>query len=383
MTSPLWTEIRAEFPALARWVYLNTATYGQVPRRAAQAVARHFAHRDELACDDFLSWFDDADRLRGLLAKLIHCEADDIGFVSSAASALSFLLGGLRWRPGDRIVTLPDEFPNNIYHPALLAQSGVEMAEVPWERFFEAIDSRTRLVAMSTVNYMSGFRPPLREVSRFLRERGVLFYLDGTQSLGALDFDVREIQPDMLAVHGYKWLLAPNGAAFFYIHPRLRELLPPSVVGWRSHVDWRSVDHLHHGAPQFKSSAEKYEGGMLVFPVLYAMEESVRMILEIGPAVIEARVLGLAAYARERLRALGASFPEEHAGPAYRECFTSPIVAARFNAVDASVVARRLRERHVLLSARHGNLRVSTHFYNNEADVDCLERELRELLPAA
>jgi selenocysteine lyase/cysteine desulfurase len=236
---------------------------------------------------------------------------------------------------------------------------------------------------MSTVNYMTGFRPPLREVSRFLRERGVLFYLDGTQSLGALEFDAREVQPDMLAVHGYKWLLSPNGAAFFYIHPRLRESLPPSVVGWRSHVDWRSVDHLHHGAPQFNSSAEKYEGGMLVFPVLYAMAESVRMILEIGPAVIETRVLELAAYTRERLRALGASFPEERASPAYRECFASPIVAARFNGVDPSVVARRLREQHVLVSARHGNLRISTHFYNNEADVDCLERELRALLAAA
>ena len=90
-----WKTIRSEFPALERWTYLNTATYGQLPRCSVEAAARHFSHRDELACADFLDWFDDADRIRGLIARLIHCEAGDIAFIPSAAHALSLLLSGL------------------------------------------------------------------------------------------------------------------------------------------------------------------------------------------------------------------------------------------------------------------------------------------------
>ena len=132
-------------------------------------------------------------------------------------------------------------------------------------------------------------------------------YIDGTQSLGALRFDAARIQPDMLAVHGYKWLLSPNGAGFFYIAPQLRERLQPNVVGWRSHRDWRNVDNLHHGAPELLPSAEKYEGGSVSFALLYAMEASLDLILETGPDVIEQRVLDLASKTRDILRQLGAT----------------------------------------------------------------------------
>jgi hypothetical protein len=94
---------------------------------------------------------------------------------------------------------------------------------------------RTRLVAISTVNYSTGFRPPLEEISETLRRRGILLYLDGTQSLGALQFDVSRIRPDLFAVDAYKWLLSPNGAGFMYVSPELRERLAPAVIGWRSH----------------------------------------------------------------------------------------------------------------------------------------------------
>jgi len=365
-----WNAIRAEFPALANWTYLNTATFGQLPRATVEAVSRHFARRDEMACSDFLTWFDDADRLRGRVGQLVNCEAGDIAFINSANSALSLLIGGLDWKPGDRIVALQDEFPNNIYCPAVLERVGVEFVETPWERFYDAITPRTRLVVVSTVNYTNGFAPPLEEMARFLRERNVLFFVDGTQSVGALRFDTTRIRPDMLAVHGYKWLLCPNGIGFMYVSPALRERLAPTAVGWRSHHAWRNVDNLHHGAPVFAASAEKYEGGMLASSLLCAMDASVGMMLEIGVDDIERRVRELAAATRQCLRGLGAQVPE----------FDSPIVAARFEGRDASALARRLKERRVLVSARHGNLRVSAHFYNTEEDLDRLESELRGLL---
>jgi selenocysteine lyase/cysteine desulfurase len=357
-----WAAVRSEFPSLAHWTYLNTATFGQLSRRSTEAVARHFAHRDEVACWDFLTWYDDADRLRAKIGRLIGCGPQDIAFIPNASAALGILLTGLDWHPGDRIVTLEHEFPNNLYAPALLGRFGVQMTETPWERFYESIDAKTRLVAISSANYNTGFAPPLEEISKFLRARGVLLFIDGTQSLGALRFDAGRIRPDMLAVHAYKWMLSPNGIGFMYVHPDLRERLRPNVMGWRSHRDWRNVDNLHHGLPELATSAEKYEGGGLSTALLYALEASIDLMLEIGPEAIEQRVLALAGKAREMLRQLGGAVEE----------YSSSIVAARFENRDVSALARALKAKRVLVAARRGLLRVSPHFYNNEQDLEML-----------
>jgi cysteine desulfurase/selenocysteine lyase len=384
-----WDAIRLEFPALSRWTYLNTATFGQLPRCATEAVSRHWAHRDETACGDFLDWFDDADRLRSSLARLIHAAVDDIAFVPSAAHALSLVVSGLglsnanagvsHERGGDEhslnVVTLQGDFPNQLYLPRL--------REVPWEQFYEAIDVQTKLIAISEVNYSTGFRPPLAEISRFVMaipaSHRPLLFVDGTQSAGALRFDVRTTPVDVYAVHGYKWLISPNGAGFFYIAPHLRTRIRPNVIGWRSHYDWRNVDNLHHGVPVFTESAEKYEAGGLPSALLYAMEASVNMILSIGPDAIERRVLGLAADLRLRLSQLGASLDFDDVGAA-DEAFNSQIVAARFPGRDMTELARELGRRRVLVAARHGRLRVSPHFYNNEEDIKRFETELKTLL---
>jgi cysteine desulfurase / selenocysteine lyase len=369
-SQPNWDAIRGEFPALAHWTYLNTATFGQLPRSATEAVARHFAHRDELACTDFLAWYDDADRIRAKIGRLINCAPEDIAFVPNASTALGVLLAGLDWRPGDHVLTLEHEFPNNLYAPGLLERFGVEASACPWDRLYESVHARTRLVVVSSVNYNTGFAPPLAELAEFLHARGALLYIDGTQSVGALRFDAARVQPDILAVHGYKWLLSPNGAGFFYIAPHLRERLQPNVVGWRSHRDWRNVDNLHHGAPELVSSAEKYEGGWVSFALLCALEASLDLILEIGPEVVEQRVLYLAEKTRGILRELGATVAQ---------C-ASQIVAARFENRDVSALARALKEQRVLVSARRGHLRVSPHLYNNEQDLEVFERALGALL---
>jgi selenocysteine lyase/cysteine desulfurase len=366
-----WRTIRSWFPAIEGRTYLNTATYGLSSRETAQAMIGHLHRRDREACADFLEWFDDLDATRGKCARLIGGEPSGIAFTLNACSALSLLLGGLPWQPGDRVVTLSNEFPNQIYFASLLAARGVEFVEASGEQLETAINDKTKVVAISQVSYTTGFRAPLEQLGPWLRSRGILLYVDATQALGALRFDARAVQPAMVAVNAYKWLLTPNGAAFFYIGPALRDRLPPNVIGWRSHHDWRNVNALHAGAPRFSADAEKYEGGMPAFPSLYAMDASISQFLAIGPERIERRVLELTAELHARLRSLrGATILHEH----------SPITAVRFDGVDAGALAAELRKRNVIASARHGCLRISLHLYNDESDIDALMTGLRSLL---
>ncbi len=364
-----WRAVRAEFPALESWTHLNSATFGLLPRCAVDAAARHFAHRDELACSDFLEWFDGVDRVRGAVARLIGCEAADVGFVTNASAGLAIFLSGIDWREGDRVVTLAGEFPNNLYGAAALARLGVEAVETTWAGIVEYLNEPTRAVVLSTVNYTTGFRPPVEEIAGTLRERGVHLYLDGTQSVGALRVNVAETQPAMLCVDGYKWLLCPNGAGFVYVPKQVRQWLRPNATGWRSDRRWRDVGDLHHGVPEPPEGAERYEAGMVPFALLFAMEASVKLMLEIGVEEIEGRVLQLAAMTRAVLRAADGDVEDQG----------TQIVAARFPGRDVGAMAAGLRERRVLVAARHGYLRVSPHFYNDEGDLERLEAALREV----
>lgn len=357
-----WAEIRSRFPALEGRTFLNSATIGQMPHAASEAIREHLLRRDRLAGADLVSWFDDLDRLRGKIGQLIHASADDIAFVPSTSHALSILLHGIDWKKGDRVVTLEDEFPNNSYAPALLERLGVELVEAPRDRLAESLDGRVRLVLASAMSYLDGYRFPWASVRETLDKNGTLLYLDGTQGCGVLHLDMQEIRPDVLGVHGYKWMLSPTGAGFVYVKPEVRKWLEPTVVGWRSHHSWRDFGNLHHGMPEWSSTAQRYEGCMQPVALLAAMEASVDLFLEIGPAAIEARALELATKVREVVEKVGGGVA--HPG--------SPIAACRFPGLDAGELAKRLEGRNVLTSARKGNLRVSLHLYNDESDVERL-----------
>ena len=373
-----WAAVRRQFPVLREWVYLDTATFGPAPRRGLAAAERHARRRDQRACQDFLSWFDDADRVRALAARLLNGRPEDICFAPNTGTALGWLVQGIRWRRGDQVVALQNEFPNNIYLGHMLEKRGVEFVQAPLggggfslEAFCDVLNRRTRLVVMSTVNYATGFRPPVEEIGACLRKRGILYYVDATQSLGALRLDAEAVGADMVAAHGYKWLLAPAGIGVAYVNRRVREWLPPAVISWRSHRDWRQVDSLHHGSPELPAGALKYEGGLQNFPGIYALGAILEMMLALGLEPIERRVTALAAQGREVLRRAGGELLHDRL-PHY----DSPILAARFPGGDVGAMAQRLRQARVVVSARHGHLRVSPHFFNNEADLELLAEGL-------
>jgi len=357
-----WAEVRREFPALSKWTFLNTATYGQTPRAAVAAIQQHLARRDELACTDFLDWFDDMQQIRQSCARLIHCQPGYIAFIHNASIGLATFLNGIDWKDGDEVLTVENEFPNNLYQAPVLHRHNVRFRVVGWDRLMDEVGARTRAVLLSTLNYGTGFRAPVEQIGPELRRRGVLLYLDGTQGCGALQFDMRVIQPAVFCVDSYKWMLTPNGGGFLYVDPEFRPALAPTVAGWRSDRDWRRVNNLNHGDPVFSDEAERYEGGMIVFPSLYAMGAILDLMLTIGPDVIEKRVLALADQTRAILREAGAEVNEE----------ASPIITAKFPDREAGQLALQLKDQGVVVSARHGRLRVSTHFYNNEDDLDKL-----------
>jgi cysteine desulfurase / selenocysteine lyase len=365
-----WQATRREFPSLAGRTFLNTATFGQLPLRSAEAARLHFERRERTACTDFLDWFEEMEPLRASLARLIKADAGDIAFIPNASNALALAISSINWQPGDEMLTLNNEFPNQLYAYAAVGARGIECE---WGEFESQVNERTRLVLLSTVNWATGLRPDLSNIVPALRRRGIVVYLDGTQSLGALQFDSVAVQPDFLSVDAYKWMISANGAGFLYVHPEMRKRLPPNVIGWRSDYDWRSVNALHQGAPRFGERAEKYEPGMLPFPSLYSMQASVALMEELGAAAIEARVLELARILRRELTALGAEFY-----PSQPNCLPSQIIAARLPDRDASTLAKNLVEQGIIISSRYGYLRISPHFYNNEEDVETLVHALRK-----
>lgn len=378
MREPDWDAARALFPVLRKWAHLNSAAFGPMPHTAVRAMNEYFSARDESASMQFLAWFDRLDLIREKLARLIGAATDDIGFCPNAGTALSWLLHGIDWKSGDEILALDHEFPNNLYAPLSLDSKGVRFRTVPSppdafdaDYFLDAVGPRTRLVILSSVNYSNGMRAPLTALAPELRRRGVLLCVDATQSVGALRYDVRMAPADFLVVHGYKWMLSPAGAGFFYAPSSTREWLSPTVVSWRSHMGWRDHEQLHHGRPDLTGNAAMYEGGVQAFALFFALETSLNLILECGPEAIERRALQLARETREILASHGA----RPLGAANR-ADASQIVTALTPGHDPAVLCKALEARRVAVSARQGSLRVSLHFFNNHDDLRRLSEAL-------
>ena len=199
-----WSKVRDQFPSLSERTYLNTATYGLVPLRSRRALEAHFDRRDELACQDFLSWFDDLAQIRANIGRLIGATADDIAFVGNAATPLSYFMGAIDWQPGDKIATLENEFPNQYAYAGHLAERGVELVELI--DLSLPLPIGTKAVIASTISYTSGKRADLTRLRELADASGALFYIDATQSVGALQLDIQIFRPDLLAVDAYKWM---------------------------------------------------------------------------------------------------------------------------------------------------------------------------------
>lgn len=362
-----WPGIRSRFPHLGGRVFLNTATAGVMSRASTEAVLRHLERTDQVLSSSLLECFTDMDRVRGKIAQLIGAEGEDIALSPSTAHGLSILLNGIDWKTGDRIVTFDNEFPDSLYGASWLARKGVEVVKIPIQHLEAHLDKRVRLVLISALNYTTGLRAPVADLRARLDRVGALLYVDATQGCGVIELDMRTMQPDFLAVHGYKWMLSPTGAGFVYVRPSVRQWLEPNIIGWRSHVGWREFAKLHEGTPELAQTAERYEACMPSFPVYYALEQSIDLMLELTPAAIEKRALELSGLVRAGVVAMGGTVAN----------LNTPLLACSLPGVDAGLLAKKLAEQKILVAARQGMLRVSLHFYNDEGDVAQFLGELR------
>src|SRR5262249_21363029 len=191
-------------------------------------------------------WVKRVEQVRGIAARFLGADPLDVAFVKNTSEGTGFVAEGFPWRSGDNMITAAEEYPSNIYPWMNLADRDVEVRLIPSrdrkvcvDDVRSAIDNRTRLVSLSFVEYASGFRNDLDVIGSLCRERGIYFFVDAIQGLGALPLDVQKSPVDFLASDGHKWLLSAEGAGIFYIRRDLVEMLHPIGVGWNSVVNAR------------------------------------------------------------------------------------------------------------------------------------------------
>lgn len=367
------------FPVTGHRVFLAHAAVTALPRAAVEAMAEYAARGSEDSQENPWTW-QQLQGTREAAARLLGGGADEVALLGPTALGLNLVAAGLPWQPDDEVVYYPDDYPADVYPWLGLESRGVKPValrperpgELTWDLVEAALTRRTRLVALASCHYLSGYRIDVGGIGRRLRERGVLFSVDGIQSLGAFPLDVEHV--DFLSADSHKWLLGPMGAGIFYVKRARMETLRPALLGALNVV---SPDYVARDELRFHEGARRYEPGTLTFPGLLGMKAAMELLLDAGIEDVAARILQLRRALLELARPLGyrqyVDLPEERA---------SGIVTLLHPERDAREVAQRLRENGVSLSLRRDRqgrdlLRFAPHFYNTEDELEKVAALLR------
>lgn len=363
-----------EFELAPDLLYLNHAAVSPWPRRTVEAVQRFAEENGRSGSRAYSSWAATEQRLKARLARLIGADGTHgIALAKSTSEALSMIAWGLRWKAGDNVVGIAQEFPSNRVVWQSLADLGVHWRALdldaeqtdPEAALMALCDERTRLVAVSWVQYARGLRLDLARLSGLCRERGFLLCIDGIQGLGALPFDLARMPVDFLVADGHKWLLGPEGLAMFYCNPALSTHLALHQFGWHmlaemgdfDRDDWRPAD-----------DARRFECGSPNMLGIHALDASLSLIEEQGAAVIEQaideRITRLIDLADARgFELLSPREPARRAG----------ILTLRVPGVAPPALYQRLMVQGLMCASRGGGIRLSPHFYT---PFEVLERAM-------
>ncbi len=356
-----------EFPVREGFVYLNHASTGPLPRRSAEAMQRFAVEQMNGGSTGHARWIAEYDAFRASAAQLVAGAPGEIAITKNTSEGLSSIANGLDWKPGDVVVAVRGEFPANYFPWVRLERRGVKLR---WLELREgAIDldeldracQGARLLAVSFVQYLSGFRLDLQAAGEICRRRDCLFVVDAVQGLGAFPVDVRAAGIHALSTSGHKWLLGPEGAAFLHIAEELIPRVNPVEMGWTNVVGFPA----YSAEDTLRPDAGRYECGTLNTIGCFGLRASLDLFLEAGQPAIADRIHALAEQTLDGARALG-YVP-------YRErdrASGSGIVSIRKEGVDSAGMAAALASKRVSVAARHGWIRVSPHFYNEPEDIE-------------
>jgi selenocysteine lyase/cysteine desulfurase len=363
----LCKQYRSEFPVSERFTYLNHAAVAPLPRRTAKAM-QEFA---EDACQNgsfhYPDWMATYDAARKAAALLVNASASELAFVKNTSEGIATVALGFPWKAGDRIIAFKEEFPANFYIWKKLEQwKGVR---VEWLSCFDSMEiieqaaRGARLLAISFVQYLSGYRADLSALGEICKREGVFFFVDAIQGLGAFPFDVRAMNIQAFAADGHKWLLGPEGQGLLYVQQDWQDRIEPVEFGWTTvagYADYSSRDMTP------RHDAGRYECGTLNTIGLYGLRASLDFVLEVGVERIEAAVLALGGQIAAGASKLGYAV----SGPPRTAGTGSGIVSIRHPQLDARVVHARLREHGFLAAPRQGWVRLSPHFYICPDDIE-------------
>jgi selenocysteine lyase/cysteine desulfurase len=351
-------DLRSLVPALSRVTYLNTPTSAPASAPVLEAVRRA---EDDWASGrfDWLAWEAEADATRPLFARLVGGRPEEVALVSSVAEAAATVAASLS--PG-RVVVGSREFRSNLFPWLDLARRGFDVVEVPasdgvvsTDTFCSALRPGTVLAAVTEVQSSNGYRVRIAEIGRRCREVGARFFVNLTQSLGALRFDADGAGADYVVAHGYKWLLAPRGATWLWARSGGRDLRPLAP-------SWKSVEapfaDFYGGPFEPALSARRLDGSLAWFSWVGA-RAALSLVASLDAEAVERRCLGLAASFRRAAAERGLPL-----APAEAPSQTLALAVA-----DPEALRARLSERGVVASVRGRSLRVGFHAYNDESDV--------------
>lgn len=363
---------RHEFPVAREKVFLGHAGVCPLPRRVAEAIS-HYAMNSTLGDQEILVPLYQLTHMRELAARLLNAQADEIAFVGPTTLGLSQVAGGLSFRKGDNILIYHDDYPSNVYPWMALAERGVEVRlinirELGKIRAIDVqgqVDENSRLVALASCHFISGWRINIPAIGKYLRERGILFCIDGIQTLGAFPTTVEHV--DFLAADAHKWLLGPCGAGILYVRKAVQDRLRPIAFGWNN---VRCPNYVAQEQITVAPNARRYEAGTHNLLGLVGLQAAMELLLEIGIKSISAELLRKRAWLVPALQEKGYTILQPAAPPEN----ASGIVTFHKPGTDLQPAHQKLEEQGIITSLRFDRsgqhyLRLSPHFYNTDEEL--------------
>jgi selenocysteine lyase/cysteine desulfurase len=369
--------LRALFPVTERVNYLNHAAVSPPPRPTIDAIQSQLADVSQNGSVHFRDWLAVKESARRLLAEMLGARPEQVAFMRNTSDGLSTVANGLSWRPGDNLVTFRNEFPSNIYPWLRLRDAfGVEIrmceerdGRIDLDELIALIDGRTRIVAVSLVQYASGFRADLERIGRAARAHDALLVVDVIQGLGVVPIDVEAELVDVAAGAGHKWLLTPEGVGLLYLSARARERIQPTLVGWISVPDPDDYSNFEQG---WNRGTLAWETGTAPASLFYGLEASLKLLNQVGVPAIQAHLEILTDHLCERLRDTAFRVVSSR-----RAGEKSQIVCIEHTSGLSSMdLYVHLKDRNIITAPRGGHLRISPHLYNTLEEIDALVQAL-------